>query len=429
MLTTVFQGIQNSHLETAKSLEGTVLPILARLHGEIKNKHKELTGGAGKAAKAVDVARNASQSHIEMLGQYTAAFDSAAHGRHDASHDPYVLHRGIQHRLHKQVLEENNGRHDILAVQKNFADFEGHVVQVLQQAMAAFLQTVGAHADRTKAMYSDVTGSIQHVPLDFEWTRFATRRADVLLDPNAPKREVAHISYPNMDHASTRPLIAGTLERKSRAGVGGLGGYKPAFYAVTPAGYLHQFADEDNFRKEPLPELSLYLPDCTVGGVSDVKLNVKGKDASKGKVGSALAMSHELNFKAHTAADAGKWHAVMARVAGGHTNEPPPDSAVASPVSPTGAGAEEKLPPQTQAPTQPQPQMQTQPQTQTQTQTHHPGAAGAQTSGTTETSPQAPATSTTAGTRAPSEAAAAGPQHAAPPASSSSAWAEEGKNL
>ena len=314
-----------------------MLPVLARLHGEIKAKHKELTGGAGKAAKAVDAAQNASQAAIELLGEKAAAYDSASNAQLAAAHDPYVLHRGIQHRLHRQVLEENNGRRDLVAVQANFASFEAHVLQTFQQAMGEFLKFVGAHADRTKAMYSDVVGSVQRVPLDFEWTRFAERRKDALVDDRAPPREVAHMDYPNMNHAATKPLIAGTLERKSRAGVGALGGgYKPAFYAVTPARYLHQFADDDNFRKEPTPELSLYLPDCTVGAVADARFHVKGKDVSKGKVGKAFAMSHELSFKANTPADAQKWHDVIARVAGGKSGELP-DSAATSPTSAGGS--------------------------------------------------------------------------------------------
>ena len=111
-------------------------------------------------------------------------------------------------------------------------------------------------------------------------------------------------------------------------------GYKVGFYAVTPAKYLHQFADEDDFRKDPTPDLSLYLPDCTVGAVSGEKFNVKGKDASKGKIGSKLAMSHEIAFKAHTHDDAVKWREVIASCAQG-TDEVPN-----TPISPAGsAGA------------------------------------------------------------------------------------------
>ena len=318
-------------MEASKSLDGQLMPILTRLHKEIKHKHSELTSGAGKAAKAVDVAKNNTQKRIELLGQHTAAFDSAG-GKLDAHNDPYVIHRGIGHMLHKQVLEENNSRQDLISVQQNFENFEAHVVQTINQAMGQFLTYVAGRADREKAIYSDMVANAQAIPPDFEWINFLHRSGNLLIDPNGPKREVSHITYPNQEHGATKQLISGTLERKSRA-TGMLTGYKTGFYAVTPAKYLHQFADDDDFRKDPSPELSLYLPDCTVGAVSDTKFNVKGKDASKGKVGSAFQMSHEIAFKAHTHADAQKWRDVIAQCATG-TNEAP-DSALSSPISPT----------------------------------------------------------------------------------------------
>ena len=79
--------------------------------------------------------------------------------------------------------------------------------------------------------------------------------------------------------------------------------------------------------------MSLYLPDCTIGGVSGEKFNVKGKDVSKGKVGGALATSHELSFKAHSPADAERWWKVISEAAGASnvTNElPSPTSPVES---------------------------------------------------------------------------------------------------
>ena len=323
--------MSNSHAETGKNLNGTVLPILTRLHGEIKSKNKELEHGVGKGAKAVATARNSSQKLIELLGQHTANFDSAG-GRVDAQHDPYVLHRNTQYRLHKQVIEENNSRNDFISVQKNFELFEGHVIQVFQQAFQAFHQIMAGELDRQKAMYGDITATAQRIPQDFEWTRFLHRSGHLLVDPSAPPREVRHISYPNEDHAATKALIQGTLERKSR-GMGALTGYKSGYYAVTPAKYLPQFDSADNFRKAPSPELPLFLPDCTIGAVSDNKFNVKGKDVSKGKVGTAFQLTHELAFKAPTASDAREWHRIISECTGTRTNEPP-NSEVTSPTSP-----------------------------------------------------------------------------------------------
>lgn len=98
------KGLANTHLETEKNLKGSVLPILDRLHKEIKNKSKELSSGAGKSAKEVDKARNTTQKHIELLGQHTAGFGSSG-GKMNANDDPYIVQRGVYHRLGKQVIE------------------------------------------------------------------------------------------------------------------------------------------------------------------------------------------------------------------------------------------------------------------------------------------------------------------------------------
>lgn len=115
------------------------MPILERLHAEIKNKAKELSKGAVKGSKEVDKSRNNTQKYIELLGQHTAAFSSSG-GRLEPANDPYILQRGVRHRLNKQVLEENNNRHDLLAVQDSFQQFEAHVIQTVQQAVSALLR-------------------------------------------------------------------------------------------------------------------------------------------------------------------------------------------------------------------------------------------------------------------------------------------------
>jgi hypothetical protein len=327
------QALSNMHLETSKNLTGTVLPVLERLHTEIKNKAKELNSGAVKGSKSVDKARNASQKHIELLGQYTAMFDSSG-GRVDAHNDPYVLQRGIRHRLNKQILEENNNRQDLLAVQDSFQQFESHLIITVQNALNAFNQLMGSQADRQKAMYGDMAGTAQKIPLDFEWNGFINRNGDKMVNPNSPPRSMANVTFPNKGHRATKPLIEGSLERKSRA-LGKLGGYNAGYYAVTPAGYLHEFKDDDDFREDPSPKLSLYLPDCTVGPVDGVKCTVKGKDVSGGKLGLKLATTSEFTFKAHNPGDAVQWHGMIMQQAGKYT-----DSAPVSPVqTQTDAGA------------------------------------------------------------------------------------------
>ncbi|KAL6865761.1 hypothetical protein ACO1O0_001859 [Amphichorda felina] len=327
------QALINTNIETEKSIKGSVLPVLERLHKEIKHKAKELSSGAQKGAKEVEKCRNNTQKHIELLGQHAASYDSAG-GKLNSHDDPYVIHRGVLHRLSTQVLAENNHHNDLIAVQNNFATFEGHVVEVIQQAMEAFTHLAGGQADKTRALHSDMLSSIQNVPPEFEWANFTVRSADRLAQPNEAPRSVDNITFPNMDHAATRPLIEGSLERKSRNKLSW--GYSTSYYVVTPSRFLHEFKDSDNTRDDPKPELSIYLPDATVGTPSGDKFNVKGKDRSK-TMSSRLTGSSELAFKAHTPADAQKWFSIISGVAGstGSAEAHPPSVASSSaPTSP-----------------------------------------------------------------------------------------------
>ena len=302
------QGIVNMYLDGEKNIKNGVLPTLERLHKEIKNKSKELSSGASKGAKAVEKARGLTQKHIELLGQNSASYDAVSSNKIEQQNDPYLLKRGINHPLNNQVNEENNHRQDILAVQNSFQQFEAHVLQTVQGVLEQFHQHMSGQIERQRGMYADILGTAQRIPPDFEWVNFCVRNDATLVNPDSPPRSFSSISFPNMEHRSTQPLIEGSLERRSRAVIKG---YSTGYYVVTPARYLHEFKDNDDFRRDPSPELSLYLPDCVVGAIDGVKFNVKGKDVSSGKIGNAFHTNTELSFKAHTANDAEKWWSVI----------------------------------------------------------------------------------------------------------------------
>jgi hypothetical protein len=142
-------------------------------------------------------------------------------------------------------------------------------------------------------------------------------------------------------------MIAGSLERKGKL----MGKYSPGYYVVTPSKFLHEYKTDDDLAKDPTPENSLYLPDCIVGALDGQKFAVKGKDASKGKLG--ISMTHEYNFKAHTAREAEQWYSVVNSLAGSTIAEKPEASAPTSPVVAQGSqdsslGAKATQPLQTQ---------------------------------------------------------------------------------
>ena len=185
--------------------------------------------------------------------------------------------------------------------------------------------------------YGDMTSTAQRVPTDFEWSGFIKRNNNVLIDPSSPPRTLSSVQFPNQNHPSTQPLVAGSLERKS----GVLRSYKTNYYVVTPSKYLHEYETDDDLAKDPKPENSLYLPDCVVGALDGSKFAVKGKDVSKGKLGVNMSTTHEFQFKAHTASDAQTWYQIIKSAAGQVTAEMPEASAPTSPVSATTSNSQD----------------------------------------------------------------------------------------
>lgn len=308
------QGMITSNVETQKNLKETVLQDLKNLHNEIKDYSKRLSHSLNRGAKAVEKSRNTTQKHIELLAQHVASFPASGADLTPAD-DPYVLRQGVIHRLYRQISDENSHRTELITAQAQFKDFETNVVKRIQKAMEDFNGLAGGHAERIRGLYSQVLQTAQNIPPEFEWQEFRKRRADVLVDENEPPRELNHIlpTVPNNDNPATRALIEGSLDRKSRNKLSW--GYNTSYYVVTPARYLHEFKDNDPMHKDPQPELSIYLPDAIIGAPKDEKFHVKGKDKSKG-ITSKLAGTSELQFKAHSVAEAQKWFDVIRNVTG-----------------------------------------------------------------------------------------------------------------
>jgi len=231
-------------------------------------------------------------------------------------------------------------------VQNSFAQFEAHIIQTIQQGMGQFQIVMNTQAEQIKAAYTDMVGTAQRIPLDFEWNGFIQRNNNILIDPSAPARSLADITFPNQNHRSTQPLISGSLEKKGKI----MRSYDTNYYVVTPAKFLHEYKTDDDLAKDPVPEMSLYLPDCTIGAVNGQKFNVKGKDVSKGKIGGAFSMTHEFAFKAHTPQAAAQWYEVIRQAAGTVTADVPDASVPNSPVSDdhVAGGATQPAPLQTQ---------------------------------------------------------------------------------
>ena len=74
-----------------------------------------------------------------------------------------------------------------------------------------------------------------------EWKNFVQKYEHALINPAAPNREISSLTFPNQNHTSTTPLVAGILQRKGTL----WGRYNTAYYVVTPSKYLHEFENCD----------------------------------------------------------------------------------------------------------------------------------------------------------------------------------------
>jgi hypothetical protein len=168
--------MSTSHSETAVDLKSTVLPVLERLHKEVRDRQKHVQSECEKSSKAVQKARNTTQTYIGLLGQHTAAFESVGGvsagghkgglylhhtntgGKPKPENDPYLLKKAVLQRLAKQVQEENARTQELLGIQNHFQQFEAHIIQTLQHALLSFNQIMGTQTDVQKQLFTDITG-------------------------------------------------------------------------------------------------------------------------------------------------------------------------------------------------------------------------------------------------------------------------------
>jgi hypothetical protein len=173
--------------------------------------------------------------------------------------DPYVANALVLAQLTKQVHAENALTKSIVIMQQNSAHFEAGLVRAVQSAWATFdewnARMAGAVADAWRGLGAQLAG----LEPDREWIEFAAR-SDQLVDPDTPLREPRAIQYPGAADPAADAVHTGFLERKKRF----TRAYREAFYVLTPAGFLHEYASADPVAA-PEPRWSLFLPACTLG--------------------------------------------------------------------------------------------------------------------------------------------------------------------
>lgn len=162
-------------------------------------------------------------------------------------------------------------------------------------------------------MYGDILGTAQLILPDLEWISFVERSNATLLDPQSPPRSLETTTFPNKDHLATEPIIESDLERRSH---GITKDYNTGNYVVTPAGYMHGFSHNVDSYHRPVPNFSLYLPNCTTSAVNGVSFGIQGVDVSSRMIGHPFRVTTEFSFRAHSVDDAEKWRSVLEETIG-----------------------------------------------------------------------------------------------------------------
>lgn len=196
-------------------------------------------------------------------------------------------------------------------MQQNSAHFEEGIVRSLQSAWQTFDEWQSRMSSSVQDSWRALGQSFASISPDREWIAFAAR-SDHLLDPDTPLRNPEHIEFPSKEDPSVVPVHVGLLERKRRF----TRTYKEAYFVLSPAGYIHEFASSDPLAQN-LPRFSLFLPACTLGPPSSAstarshKFHIEGKKDASGleRKGSILGKRSQnaYTFRARSHEEMMEW--------------------------------------------------------------------------------------------------------------------------
>ncbi|CBQ68294.1 conserved hypothetical protein [Sporisorium reilianum SRZ2] len=305
--------IADHHANLAKTVEGSIVQHLQKLRSEIKAHIKNVQQDTGKLANSVAKEREMSTKMITELARSITLLKNTPMSV-TAREDPFAANQQVFRQLQRQVNEENALQKSIIIMQQNSAHFEEGIVRSIQSAWQTFDEWSGRMSAQVQDTWLSLGVQMRSLQPNSEWIAFAAR-SDHLLDPDTPLRNPETIDYPGKDDPSVIPVHQGILERKKRF----TKTYKESFYILTPAGYLHEHGSSDP-TKHPQPELSLFLPECTLGPPSTMaakshKFHIEGRKVtgnqsavpSKGLASLGMGREHAYTFRARSHEEMMEW--------------------------------------------------------------------------------------------------------------------------
>uniref|UniRef100_A0A060T358 ARAD1C34760p n=1 Tax=Blastobotrys adeninivorans TaxID=409370 RepID=A0A060T358_BLAAD len=308
----------NKSAQTEEAYKGSVAAELETLRADIDKHIKGLKGNNFKNLKDIEKARSVTKKHIESLGHYTSS--SGGSSKNDAKHDPFVLKRVTLNAIEDQLQQENMQSDAALQSQNSLRTLQNHIVQVLKNCMSQLNSIHDEYASGFSNASKEVTQSFDALSEEHEWQQFTALHNAVLVPDGGVKRTIDDVTFANAAHPSTKPLVEGILERK-----GGkiLKSYSSEYHVLTPAGFIHSFKSQ-NHVQDPTPEFSLYLPEATLGPISDVPGKHKFTVFTKGSIS-----KHSYAFKAPTVTELEQWYNAIKNFSSGTFSQE-----IESPTSP-----------------------------------------------------------------------------------------------
>lgn len=309
----IFYGIRDKtrviadhHANLAKTVEGSIVQHLEKLRVEIKAHIKNVQQDTGKLANSVARERELSTKMISDLARSITLLKNTPMSV-SARDDPYAANQAVSRQLQRQVNEENALQKSIIIMQQNSAHFEEGIVRSIQSAWQTFDEWSGRMSAQIQDTWLGLGVHMRSLEPNAEWIAFASR-SDHLLDPDTPLRNPETIDYPGKEDPSVIPVHQGILERKKRF----TQAYKESFYVLTPAGYLHEHGSSDQTR-HPSAELSLFLPECTLGAPSTAsamthKFHIEGRKLGGAQSGGfSLGREYAYTFRARSHDELMEW--------------------------------------------------------------------------------------------------------------------------
>src|SRR5271168_4662211 len=154
------------------------------------------------------------------------------------------------------------------------------------------------------------------MPPEKEWDAFCAREPSLLPADHKP-RDAASLTFPFHDHHLVKPLMEGSLARKSTL----LKRRTAAHYVLTPSGFLLEYKDKDVLQN-PDPNMSLKLSDCELGNPPSrsgkAGFTIRGKNAGKTLIS---GNTHDYVFVTDNKEQANEWWSKIEKFTGNAPRE------------------------------------------------------------------------------------------------------------